>query len=377
VRRSSVPLPPRIIAALLVAAGCGTSAERIPNGLGGAAGTCAASDSCGSSAGGLGGAAGTSPSLSGGPVVSLEAGAPSAPECVREQVHFERELPNVMLVIDGSASMSIPDFDADLRWEAVKKALIDDDTGLVTTLESRVRFGLTMYFNSAPSGEPVAACPVLEGVPIALDNLDAISRSLKSVWPRGTTPTGESLEQVWPELVALDADQFRGPRIIVLATDGEPTGCDNDKEQARARSISAVRNAYAAAVRTFVIGVGPEATDAHLRELANLGQGHLPEDPGDRFHRVFDTQQLAEALGAIAGDVQECVFDLNGTVAQTSASAGDVTLDGLPLEHDDPNGWHLVSPTRLSIDGSACEAIQSADDAVLDISFPCGVFVPL
>lgn len=311
-----------------------------------------------------------------GTVVAIDAGAPSAPGCVREQVRFERELPNVMLVVDGSSSMSIPDFDDDLRWEAVKHALIDEDSGLVATLQDRVRFGLTIFFSSARSGEPAASCPVLEQVPVALDNLDAVSAALKDVWPRGSTPTGESIERVYPELAALDPVTFRGPRILILATDGEPSGCDENRDTARERSKSAVGAAYASGVQSFVIGVGAEASDDHLRELANLGQGLPASDPEHRFYRVLDTRELTDALSSIAGDVQGCVFDLNGTVADNAADRGSVTLDGVPLTHDDPDGWHLLSPNQLSVDGAACEQIQTATDLVLDISFPCGLFIP-
>ena len=89
----------------------------------------------------------------------------------------------------------------------------------------------------------------------------------------------------------------------------------------------------------------------------------------------LSTGQTAN-LSAIAGDVQGCVFDLNGTVAENAADRGTVALDGVPLTHDDPDGWHLLSPNQLSVDGSACEQIQSATDLVLDISFPCGLFIP-
>jgi len=348
---------------------CGSSEDRapeVPTPSGGAVGAGGVSSTGGSA---------VAPPVA-GTVVSIDGGAPSAPDCVRERVHFERELPNVTLLVDGSSSMMVPDFDGDLRWEAVKHALIDEDIGLVATLQDRIRFGLAIYFSGARSGEPAAACPVLEQVPVALDNLDAIAAAIKDVWPRGSTPTGESIERVYPELAALDAAAFRGPRILILATDGEPTGCDEDRETARARSKAAVESAHAAGVQSFVIGVGPEASDEHLRELANLGQGLPAEDPEHRFYRVLDTQQLTSALSSIAGDVQGCIFDLSGSVAENAAGRGTVTLDGAPLTHGDPDGWHLLSPSQLSIDGAACERIQSATDLVLDISFPCGLFVP-
>lgn len=368
--------------------GCGTNSDAENRTVsGGEAGTCQSGEACGNSGGGSGGGGsgggGTTSSATGGslfipPDAGLGGASDEEPGCIREQVLFERELPNVMLVVDGSSSMTIPDFDDDMRWEAVKNALIGKDVGLVPRLQSEIRFGLTMYFSSPRSGEPDTGCPVLEQVPVALDNADSVAEALKGVWPRGTTPTGETLERVWPELAALDPQEFRGPRIIVLATDGEPTMCAGARlqEEGRALSRKAVADAFAADVRTFVIAVGSEVGDDHLRELANLGQGYPADDPEDRFYRVFDTAELVEAFSTITGDVQECVFELNGTVMVGMEASGEVTLDGAPLKYRDPDGWHLEAPNRLALDGAACEAIQSGNEAVLDISFPCGVFKP-
>jgi hypothetical protein len=172
--------------------------------------------------------------------VVVNGGSGGKAECVQQQVRFEPELPTVMLLIDGSNSMTLQDCDGESRWEAVKQGLIADGSGLIATLESRVRFGLTMYFSSAPVGKPEAPCPVLEQVPVAPNNLKAVATSFRGAQPIGATPTGESIEKVWPALAALDAGKFRGPRMLVLATDGEPSGCDGDADRGRARSKSAV-----------------------------------------------------------------------------------------------------------------------------------------
>ncbi len=211
---------------------------------------------------------------------------------------------------------------------------------------------------------------MLEQVPVATNNLKAVASSFRGAQPIGATPTGESIEKVWPALAALDAGEFRGPRMLVLATDGEPSGCDGDADRGRARSKSAVTDAYSAGVSTFVIGVGPEASDQHLRELANLGQGQPADDTTNRFFRVLDTKALASALAAITGDVQECVFGLKGTVSEARASSGTVTLNGIEL--------YISGSGRLASRGPEpslgrrlrVSSIQSSAAATLDISFP-------
>jgi hypothetical protein len=341
--------------------------------------------------------------------------------CVKAEVKFSKVIPNIMLVVDRSGSMKEP-FGAGSRWSELRNALIDPTTGFVTTLEDEVRFGLTLYTipNTPPrfptggrGGTPAAGsgggggtaggsggasagggaggaggdpnmCPWLVEVPVALNNLAPISEVyLPNDWKNGT-PTGESLAAVWPKVRDIDQTVMPGPNFIILATDGEPNTCESwvggqpgpeDLVEGRQMTVDAVTAAYAAGITTYVISVGEDVAEEHLREVANLGQGQPAADPEERFYVAGDTQQLVAALQDIIVGVRPCEFDLEGTVDLKEANKGVVVIDGNELTYMDPNGWELVSDKRVKLNGMACDLIRNGAMSI-NIDFPCGVFIP-
>ena len=60
-------------------------------------------------------------------------------------------------------------------------------------------------------------------VSIALDNHAAIDAVYGNNNPQDETPTGESIDAVAGQLAAFEEN---GPKIIILATDGEPDTCN-------------------------------------------------------------------------------------------------------------------------------------------------------
>jgi hypothetical protein len=325
--------------------------------------------------------------------------------CASANVMFKQETPNVMLVVDRSLSMNDA-FGAESRWNTVRTALTDPAMGLLPMLETQVRFGLTMYTTPPPamgggrmggggrtgaggagglggggmvsSGGMSTTCPVLVDVPIALNNYMPIQTVYAATEPLGHTPTGESVAAIWPKIQALDPVTFPGPRVMVLATDGEPNLCGNPNNSLREgqqASEMAIQAAYEAGIPTFVISVGDEVGEEHLRRIANLGQGFPANDMMNRFYPANDPSQLADAFETIISGVRACVFDLNGKVNLNAATMGRVTVDGMNLTYMDPNGWHLNGQGQVVVDGSACQQIQTGATGV-DIWFPCGAFVP-
>src|SRR5690606_24450106 len=103
---------------------------------------------------------------------------------------------------------------------------------------------------------------------------------------------------------------FPGPRVIVLATDGEPNTCASvtATQEGRRRSADAIRAAFDAGIQTFVISVGNEVGEDHLREIANLGQGFPANDPVARYYPANDPAQLTEAFDIIINGIRSCVF---------------------------------------------------------------------
>ncbi|MCA9619551.1 MAG: VWA domain-containing protein, partial [Myxococcales bacterium] len=139
--------------------------------------------------------------------------------CADVQVTFAPVTPNVVLLIDQSGSMT-SSYPGGNRWNVLHDALMDPQDGVVHTLEGTVRFGLALY--TSFDGNQGGTCPVLTEVSLALGNHAAIDAVYSGAQPEDETPTGESLEQVATALVGLAED---GPKIIILATDGEPDTC--------------------------------------------------------------------------------------------------------------------------------------------------------
>lgn len=396
---------------------CSTNTDCNPGQVCGTTGTC--TDLLTGAGGGSGGAGAPPPTGVGNstniPTTPQGGGGGVGGGCASANVMFKQETPNVMLVVDRSLSMNDP-FGADTRWNTLRTALIDPAMGLLPMLETQVRFGLTAYtsppmmgggfpppggggrtgggrggggggaggLSGSTGGAPAAtggmastSCPVLVEVPIALNNYMPIQTVYAMTEPLGNTPTGESLAAIWPRIQALDPATFPGPRVMVLATDGEPNMCGNinDMMGGRRASEMAVQAAYDAGIPTFVISVGDDVGEEHLRRIANIGQGFPATDTMNRFYPANDPSQLADAFQTIISGVRACVFDLNGKVNLNAATMGRVTIDGMNLTYMDPNGWHLNGQGQVVVDGSACQQIQTGATGV-DIWFPCGAFVP-
>lgn len=314
------------------------------------------------------------------------------------------------------------------RWDTVRDILTSPDTGLIQRLQADVRFGLTLYtaeaddggggmqppvnpfgqagafgeppvqpfefpgsggssgiiaVGGAPSqpsagsgGEPAVpsdsgpACPLLVNVPISLNNYDSIFEAYSQAEPEYTTPTAAAVLAATQTLVAF---QEEGPKIIILATDGEPGDCiypfsqaNVGSEENRAASVSAVTDALTAGVETYVISVGDVGRD-HLDELASVGS----PDPDAAPYLPDSAAALEQAFVDIIGDAQGCTFMLEGEKVPASwAAQGQVTLNGEPLVFGDPNGWSMPDEGTVEVSGTACEQIQNGSGEV-SISFPC------
>lgn len=208
---------------------------------------------------------------------------PNSPQtCPEGIVRTERVTPRVVLLLDGSCSMST-DYPANGarsasectdnargRWAALRRALIDPQSGVVTRLQGVVEFGLAIF-----GTQPM--CPI-PGTPIqpALNNLGTITQSIPVVQPGMFTPTGPALAWVYQNMLrkAGAPDANDGPQIVILATDGEPNSCGSGETNYQP-SIDALMSSRQTGAQTYVISLA-DATGRfhdHLQQLADLGVG--------------------------------------------------------------------------------------------------------
>ncbi|MDC3953376.1 vWA domain-containing protein [Polyangium jinanense] len=294
-----------------------------------------------------------------------------ADACADVNVNFEKQIPTVMLLIDQSGSMTASFGNGD-RWNVLYDTLMDPNDGIVKKLEKDVRFGLALYTSNG--GNAGGTCPMLAKVPLALNNHAAIDAVYAPQDPAGDTPTGESITAVTADLVAY---QEPGPKIIVLATDGEPDTCaEPNPQNGQDESIAAAQASFGKDVRTFVISVGAEVSLGHLQDLANAGAG-LPIGGAEKatYYQALNPQTLIDAFDKIINGVRSCVLKLNGIVDETAAAEGQVSLDGKALPYNDMNGWRLNGPDEIELLGTACDTIKQGDHSI-SVQFPCGIVIP-
>lgn len=289
-----------------------------------------------------------------------ESGEGDGGTCDLFELDLTPQTPTLLLLVDQSGSMTA-DFDNTTRWDAIRTTLLDPQNGVVATLESDIRFGLTLYTSN--DGDAGGMCPILIETPPAIDNFAAIETAFdNSGGPQVDTPTGESIAAVTPGLVA---DAAPGDKYIVLATDGEPDTCaEPNPQNGQDEAVMAAEAAFSMGIRTFVISVGDEVSDAHLQDMANAGAGVQQGDPDATFYKALDQQALIDAFDDIIQGVRDCRIDLNDPIFPDKANLCTVSVNDMDIPFDDPDGWQVNGASEIELVGSACMSIQDGDVTV-------------
>jgi hypothetical protein len=370
--------------------------------------------------------------LGGSPPASSGTGAPSTTApitgardpnglCQVVQLNATPSTPDMMIVLDRSGSMGVFG-----RWQPSASAV----RSIVTSLQSKVRFGLTMFPDPNASGgggvtingttvqvdlgqclfdpDPIgcaanaiadagvvnpdsggsggassnSACtPGKVIVPVATDNAAAIGDALNRTIPNGGTPTPETLQQLVKDFAAgpITPDAVQLARYVLLVTDGMPTCPAGNGSQTLEADISASNRAIemltAAGVRTYVIGYN--TTGPGNEEMARVLDGFAQRGgTGDAQHRpVEDEASLLGELQRIAGNVVSCTFTLNE--APPRADYVLVKVDGKQVNLDDANGWRLVNGRSVELRGKTCDTFRSAGEHSVKAEVRCEVVPPL
>ena len=281
-----------------------------------------------------------------------------------------------MLLLDRSGSMLDDGGNGQTRWDVVVDALIGPGA-VVTEREDSIPFGAAVY--DIASG---VACPAVVTTDPELDNHGTIRQFLRDNGPRGGTPTGEAMSEMARRFPVVNT-----PRVIVLATDGEPDTCENpnandppiipaELEEARERSRQGVRDAYNLGIQTFVLGIALEReTLDHLDELARLGVGQDASSGSESAYSARTPEELLSAFGTIIERVRACQFVVDAEVNVERASEGTVILNDQTLLHE--TDWRLTNDRTLELLGDSCETFKNEAAPSLEASFPCDVATPL
>jgi hypothetical protein len=335
------------------------------------------SNSAGGS-GGSGGGKSTSPSTSSTPAnpgKAVDAGI-----CVRGTAKPTRIAPKIVLLLDGSSSMSSAYGDA-TRWSAMRTAVVDPSSGVVKTTEGIIEYGLAIFAGEYLLGG--GSCP-FPGDVIApkLNNYAAIDGAFPLTSPGMYTPTGDALGKICDSLPG--AGDIK-PQYVILATDGQPNSCGGlgggrDENMGFTTNYEPVIESATACcdkgVKVYVISLasGGAEYEQHLQEVANIGactsgtaKVYNPKDPG----------QLANDLKGLVTTAATCDVVLDGTVVKGKECQGSVvTLNGKTIGCNDANGWALASDKVIRLQGQACSEFKGNPDSKVEATFPCESYTP-
>jgi hypothetical protein len=254
------------------------------------------------------------------------------------------------LTVNCGGSTMRPSID---RWTPSVNAL----KALTSKFEQDVAFGLATF--PARAGR---CGPGDFRVPVGLQTSAMIGSVLDDTKPLGGTPTGETLTAAlrYFQEKSVGADQVSPAQYVLLVTDGLPTcphgdGHDTDPASLRADkqlTLDAVDALSAAGIKTFVVGYDAQL-DANLAQsLREFAQHGGTAD----YYPVQNEASLGDAFRKISEVVVSCTFDFKKPISDPALLR--VTLDGVTLKLNDPNGWKLEGQT-ITIEGAPCGTLQN------------------
>jgi hypothetical protein len=215
----------------------------------------------------------------------------------------------------------------------------------------------------------------------------AIQTSIAAHSPNTLTPTSAALQGAIDHAHAWALSHAGHVGIVVFATDGDPTECD--QALADIDAIAAAGLAGAPSIRTFVVGVGSSL--GSLNDIASAG-GTTAAFMVDTGTNV--TAQFLAALNAIRGQALGCTYSLpsldGGTadltkvnVQYTPGSGGAPEL--IPQAPDQAHcqatsdAWYYDSataPTQIVLCPQTCATVGADATGRVDVLVGCRTTVP-
>ncbi len=288
---------------------------------------------------------------------------------------------DLLLMVDKSGSMA----DAG-KWDAVSQALRSFFADPATAgLRVALRFFPDAGCDSQACSTLQCSKPLVDLAPLTLASapadaqeqalLDAVASRL----PGGDTPMHAALSgaEAWG---AKHQNGEPGEKAtVVLVTDGEPNGC-NDDIAAIASLASAARVQHG--VLTYAVGLAGSNVD-QMNLLAQAGGTKLAFFIGSGDVGA----QLVAALKSIQGDQIACDLPLpappSGQLDPAKVNVVYVPGDGSPpvtigrvesKSYCSHGGWHFddpVAPAKVVLCGSTCAAVRTDVAAKVEIVLGC------
>jgi hypothetical protein len=396
-------------------AGCasGSPGAGEPGGGNGQAG------SSGGTGGKTGGAAGQGATSAGGSLITPvdsgigtvtgtpdDAGLFGDSACAGDIRESERLPLDMYFLLDTSGSMN-EQVQGGSKWQVVSGALV---TFLQDAANSDIGVGIGYFPLSPPNncmpGQAGCTCitiPIVNlnlcvpnaggscnapdyampSVPLATPpNHAAVVADIAKHGPGGGTPTRPALEGA-VQYATSWAQSTGRKTVIVLATDGDPTGCTQNAPQDVA-NVAAAALAGAQRLQTFVVGVGRSLTSLNLiAQSGGTGQAILVDTGGDLG------QAVTMALQQIRGTALPCEFTIPArptsqgvvdphqvnvrytAIGATSGAIVPMTFNGDPANCGAAGGWYYndpASPTTIKLCDTTCQSLMGGR---IEVEFGC------
>jgi hypothetical protein len=304
------------------------------------------------------------------------------PNCGAVNRSVRRLTPEVLLVLDRSASMNLNaagddcggDCGPSSRWAQLTSA-IDQVVAMTST---KVNWGLKAFADSD------GACGVGSGVavPVGPSNAGVVAATIAgwtgasgSLQTSSQSPTRAAEDAAAAYLSALGSPD---PKLILLATAGAPdcrlatTPTTLDDATGAAAAVQAARNL---GIPTFVLGAaGASTADATLSALANAGG--VPRSGTKPYYSVASADELASLVDAIFAVASSCTFALGPlTNSMYSNDYIDLFADGVKIPQDasHSDGWDYTDALRnvIKIYGATCDALTAGTVTNITVTYRC------
>lgn len=330
--------------------------------------TGSASSSSGSSGGGQGGTGGE------GGGVDFDGGTDGqgGGACVTTSAEAHRVPLDIIFLIDRSGSM------AGVKWNGTKNAL-------TTFFNDPASLGIGAGLVYFPAASPeYCSFPTYSQLDVPIGVLPTNAFELTNsipFSPLGTsTPTYPALKGA---LMAATAYQDAHPThkvILVLATDGDPWGCEPTAIDLIAPLATSARNYNG--VRTYVIGVAG-STIANLNLIAQAGGTNKAYDITQNI------DEFAAKMAEIRSEALGCDFEIPAAPDGQQLDPKQVNFTYTPKGMGSPKilpwaddladcgnlpGWYYdnnASPTKIVLCPASCATVQADSEAKVSVLFGC------
>ena len=312
---------------------------------------------------------------------------------------------NMFVMFDRSTSMNDRANQSGSRWQVTSKALTaffasTQAAGLQLALRFFPHDSPAMGCNNAACDESACATPLVNLGALTGDAAPADAHEKALIDATNMSPPamrapgmqgGGTQGQGTPIFAALggalqwaQGQRSRTPdenSVVVLVTDGEANGCDEDPAHIAQLAADALA---ANGTRTYAIGL----TGSQERDMDRIAAAGGTTEGIFVSDGVNTEQELLDALGAIRGQVLDCDFpvpaakpgvnvDLNAINVNFTSSAGvQSTLGQVASEAQcaGTQGWYYddpAAPKRIVLCKSTCDSVTADKMAKLDILLGC------